>query len=414
MNDRDKMNKDAATILVIIKYLLIFGIIGLAIYYGSTVLVVLLPFVVGLILAKTAFALGNQWKKLVRFLQKKTRIGKWFPVKAHGLSLSKRDSRPAVIFYYLVVIAMLAAVFGLITALIGQIRSLANYLPDLIRDTSLIEATTSYLADISRRLGGVLTDDSLLFIQELLTSVQAKLVEALPGIVSTMLNSIGRFLSNLPAIIIALVVILMSGHYFVSDSKSIYRFLYRNIQNRHFVRRSLGLINSLSNTLFRVIGGYVLLLFITFGEALIGLTLIGMPYAVLLSLVAAVLDFLPLLGISATMIPIIVYLFINGNILGGIGAIITLVVISVVRRFIEPPILGNAMRLHPMATLFSMILGVSAYGLSGILIGPIVLVIVKEVFSQFGLDRQVRQLLFRLLRNVKEQPVSPEQINNDK
>jgi predicted PurR-regulated permease PerM len=158
----------------------------------------------------------------------------------------------------------------------------------------------------------------------------------------------------------------------------------------------------------------VLLLFITFGEALIGLTLIGMPYAVLLSLVAAVLDFLPLLGISATMIPIIVYLFINGNILGGIGAIITLVVISVVRRFIEPPILGNAMRLHPMATLFSMILGVSAYGLSGILIGPIVLVIVKEVFSQFGLDRQVRQLLFRLLRNVKEQPVSPEQINNDK
>lgn len=406
MNDREKMNKDAATILVIIKYLLIFGIIGLMIYYGSTVLVVLLPFVVGLILAKTAFSLGSQWKKLIRFLREKTRIGKWFPEKASGLALTKRDIRPAIIFYYLVVIALLAAVFGVITALIGQIRSLANYLPDLIRDTSLIESATDYLADISHRLGGFLTADSLIFIRNLLTNVQGRLVEALPEVASTMLNSIGRFLSNLPAIIIALVVILMSGHYFVSDSKSIYKFLYRNIQNRHFVRRTLGLVNSLSNTLFRVIGGYVLLLFITFGEALIGLTIIGMPYAVLLSLVAAVLDFLPLLGISATMVPIIIYMFVNGNILGGIGAIITLVVISVVRRFIEPPILGNAMRLHPMATLFSMILGVSAYGLSGILIGPVVLVIIKEVFSQFGLDRQVRQLLFRLLKNVKEQPES--------
>ena len=80
------------------------------------------------------------------------------------------------------------------------------------------------------------------------------------------------------------------------------------------------------------------------------------------------------------------------------------IVISVVRRFIEPPILGNAMQLHPMATLFSIILGVSAYGLSGIFIGPLILVIAMEIIRQFGLDEQISNLLARLIGHLGTGP----------
>ena len=125
-----------------------------------------------------------------------------------------------------------------------------------------------------------------------------------------------------------------------------------------------------------------------------------MPYAVILALVAAIVDFLPVLGLSATMIPIAIYLFINGQIWAGIGALIIFFVVTMIRRFIEPPILGNALRLHPMATLFSMIVGVAIYGLGGILVGPVIMVIAKEIFSQFGFDTKLRRITGDLLTRI--------------
>ncbi|MDD3197024.1 MAG: AI-2E family transporter [Eubacteriales bacterium] len=404
MNDRDKMYKDAAAVLAIVKYLLIFGIAALVIYFGASILVVLIPFAIGLILARTAYTLSAQWQKLIALMRRSKRFPiKIKPVYVRGLAPSRRQARAAGVFYILVVIMLLAALTGIIAATVSQVRSLTAYIPTFIRDTSFINKATELIRSWSERFGGFVDENMLEVITTGLLSAQERLIEALPGLAAGLLNWAGRILGNLPAIIIAIVVVLMSGYYFAADSRSIYKFMYRNVNNRQFVRKTFGLISSLSNTLFRVIGGYILLLFITFIEALIGFTLIGMPYAVVLSVVAAIVDFLPLLGISATMVPVIIYMFVNGNIFGGVGAIVMLVVISVVRRFVEPAILGNAMHLHPMATLFSMILGVSAYGLSGIFIGPIILVIVLEVFSQFGFDRQVRNLLGRFLHHIGNQ-----------
>jgi len=173
-------------------------------------------------------------------------------------------------------------------------------------------------------------------------------------------------------------VVIMSGYYFISDSHNLFQILRRNVTSKVFREKSIRLVNTLSSTLFRVIGGYLLLLFITFLEALIGLLILKMPYAVIIALVAAVVDLLPLLGISATLIPVSIYLFVTGNVFGGIGALVLWGIMSLVRRFIEPPILGTAMRLHPMATLAAMIIGIALYGLGGILIGPLILVIAKE------------------------------------
>ena len=100
------------------------------------------------------------------------------------------------------------------------------------------------------------------------------------------------------------------------------------------------------------------------------------------------------------MIPIAVYLFINGQIWSGIGAIIIFAVVTLIRRFIEPPILGNALRLHPMATLFSMIVGVAVYGLGGVLIGPVIMVIAKEIFAQFGFDTKLRRITGDILTRI--------------
>ena len=126
----------------------------------------------------------------------------------------------------------------------------------------------------------------------------------------------------------------------------------------------------------------------------------GINYAVILALITAILDFMPVLGVSATMVPLMVYLITQGNYQGVVILLIGMAVMTVIRRFIEPPILGNAMHMHPLATLFAMIFGVAVWGPIGFLMGPVVFLIVMESFKGFSLDKKVRETMGNILNKV--------------
>ncbi len=436
MSDLERIQRDKATILSIIKYVLFLLIAALVIYYGFQLFWVLLPFVIGFILAKVANTLATGWKDLLfkikcrRRAHAKRKLAQLSGTEVaqtavddakksedirtaaplpgrrkrghypQGLARSRREIKLAVTFYVLEVIALIGLVVGVIIGSISQLRALANYLPILFRDTNLSQLLTGYLKEFSERFGGLLPAEFLQSIADEVAGLQEKLIEAMPGIASSILNSLGAFAGYLPILFFIIIVVIMSGYYFITDSRRLYVFLRRNITSKVFREKSVRLVNSLSTTLFRVIGGYLLLLIVTFIEALVGLLIIKMPYAVIIALVAAVVDFLPVLGVSATLIPVAIYMFVNGNIFGGLGALVLLAFMTLIRRVIEPAILGNAMSLHPMATLASMIIGIAIYGLSGIIIGPIILVIAKEVFSLYGFDKKIRKLIGDTLNKV--------------
>ncbi len=434
MPDFNRMIKDKATILAIVKYLLLILVIGITIYAGFQVFRVLLPFVIGLILARTSIFLSTVTHNAIHRL----RHSKEAPEKAdlivppsseamaelgltekgeypEGLevedaiaagheksksALFRKGTRLAVFYYTLLVISFIALFLGVIVISANQLRSLINFMPGLVGDSSLAQRLVDSLDGLLSRLGIVLSDQILVMIRSGLTNLLTRLVEAIPGAASAVLNGLAKFLGNLPAVLLIIIVTIMSGYYFIADSRSLYLFLRRNLRSKSFLEKSVRLVNILSATLFRIIGGYALLLVITFILVLIGLMIVKMPYAVIVALIAAIVDFLPVLGLSATLIPISIYMLINGNLWGGIGVLILLGAITVIRRIIEPPIVGTAMSLHPMATLFSMIAGIAVYGLSGVLIGPLILVIAKEIFVQFGFDSKLRKLVGDLLNRV--------------
>lgn len=59
----------------------------------------------------------------------------------------------------------------------------------------------------------------------------------------------------------------------------------------------------ITTTLFKCVLSYILILTMTFAEITIGLSIIGIPNAVLIALVIAVFDILPVLGTGGIMIP---------------------------------------------------------------------------------------------------------------
>ena len=420
MPESGKVQRDLATIVTIIKYLLISALVIALIYLSFRLFILLLPFVAGLVLARSAIALANRIHppRPPSALPAGTKNNPTTGPRSENTpeSSASPDSaaaqedtsappaallniRWAVAIYIILVIALIALIAGIIFISITQLRELATYVPQFLSQTDIATVVTDQVRRLADLLGFV-DEQTLAVIQQSLVEWQTGLVNAIPTLATTLLNSLGSFVGNLPAIFLAIIVILLSGYYFISDSANLYHFLDRSLNNKSFLQKSVNLFNILSQTLLRVIGGYMLLLIITFAMVLVGLILIDMPYAVVFALLAAIVDFLPVLGISATMIPIAIYQFINANFWGGIGALITFLVVSVIRRFIEPPILGNALRLHPMATLFSIIIGVAAYGLGGVLVGPVILVIAQEIMAQFGFDQKLRHMIGDLLSRV--------------
>lgn len=432
MPETNKIQRDQATILAIIKYVLITAIAIGVIYLSFRLFILVLPFIAGLVLARTSIAMANKvhplmiksktggkiqpgtpgqpkapGQRLARKSKQETATEAIVPDDQETGALPELDAPPALLnvrwavsIYVILVIVLIAMVAAIIFASIAQLRELATFIPKFLSETDFSTLLIAPIRGLEGLLGDFLDNKTLAMIQQALVDWQNGLLDSIPKLVTVILNSLGGFVGSLPAVFLTIIVILLSGYYFITDSANLYRFLDRSINNKAFLEKSVNLFNILSRTLLRVIGGYMLLLIITFFLVLAGLLAIGMPYAVILALVAAIVDFLPVLGLSATMIPIAIYLFINGNIWGGIGAVIIFLIVTLIRRFIEPPILGNALRLHPMATLFSMIVGVAIYGLGGVLIGPVILVIAKEIFAQFGFDTKFRRITGDLLTRI--------------
>ena len=138
--------------------------------------------------------------------------------------------------------------------------------------------------------------------------------------------------------------------------------------------------NTVTSTLTGYLKAYLLIMLLTFTEVFIGLTILGVDYALIISVVVAIVDVLPILGTGTVLIPWAIFCFITHNTSLGVGLLILYAVVLVVRQLAEPKIVGNTLGLHPLATLASIYLGIKFLGFGGIFIGPIAAMLIKSFF----------------------------------
>ena len=93
------------------------------------------------------------------------------------------------------------------------------------------------------------------------------------------------------------------------------------------------------------------------------------------------------------MIPWAILCAINGYLNLGIAIIILLVIMSVIRQLLEPKLVSKNIGIHPIFTLIAMYTGFKVIGVMGLLIGPIVLIIFKNIFANL-IDKGVFKTIF--------------------
>lgn len=121
--------------------------------------------------------------------------------------------------------------------------------------------------------------------------------------------------------------------------------------------------------------------------AFVGFAALGVPGALLWSLVVILAAFIPILGATAGWVPAVVYLFFYGH--GGqwIGMLAYgVLAISTIDNIIKPLVLREAARIHPLLGFLSILGGVMAFGPMGFLIGPVILSLVLSAVRIYRSD----------------------------
>ena len=130
------------------------------------------------------------------------------------------------------------------------------------------------------------------------------------------------------------------------------------------------------------IRAYMLIMLLTFCELFVGFLILRFRYAFLIAAVVAIVDVLPVLGSGTVLFPWAAILFISGDARRGIGLLILLAVMYVVRQFAEPRLVGKQMGHHPFVSLFSAYLGFKLLGVPGMIAAPAVIFVLKAAMSQ--------------------------------
>ena len=153
--------------------------------------------------------------------------------------------------------------------------------------------------------------------------------------------------------------------------------------SRQFTKRNNEIIQKIkqyiSHTLFVVVRSYLLIMGITFIELSVGLSVIGIPNAVLIAFMIAIFDILPVLGTGGIMIPWVLITLLQGNYQISIGILIVYVFVTIVRNILEPKIVGGQLGLHPVVALMSMFIGANLIGVIGLFGFPITLSLLKHL-----------------------------------
>ena len=398
LNDVERYKRDRASVMSMLKFILIVAILIGCGYIGKVIVVILVPFLIGFLLSKTSMIIAKPISKI--FDKDATKI-------KPGRKKSTHTKTALVIYVILNIVAFFLIVLTCI-GLVYQANNLLVTLAEVSKSFKPSEVLNTQILDrFTVENGGFITPEMINSLRENITNMGQTVVKNIPQMISVALSKIGSLLGNLPYGIFFIISIILSGFYFINDGPSVMKFFVKNTPNRKFRNRIFTLLNELAYLVFRVLGGYFVLFIITAVESFIVFWLAGLrEYSIMLAIITALIDFLPVLGVSATMIPVIIYLIMHGEIISAVVVIAGFVIMTIVRRFIEPPILGKSMHMHPLVTLFAMAAGVYIWGPAGFLLGPVLAIIVIQIIKVFEIDKIVGKYFSGVLdRFMKDKKV---------
>lgn len=146
----------------------------------------------------------------------------------------------------------------------------------------------------------------------------------------------------------------------------------------------MNIMNGVVHTAGRFLRAQLILIVMIMGVCIAGFYMLGVSSAILLGVLAGLMDALPFIGTSIILIPVAVLFFLEKEIWKGIVVLIIYVICVLIREFMEPKLIGKELDIFPVVMLISIFAGAKLFGLSGIIKGPLFIVLYKKLWTMLN------------------------------
>ncbi len=253
-----------------------------------------------------------------------------------------------------------------------------------------IDQINDFIASIPDILNYVKT-----FISNCLDSISKKSMYDLSAVkrqIFQTIESVGiNLTTNLPLTLVnigktilnggvTLVLGFLLGFYLLIDFRNVGGHLLDIIPKRwHTDFKEL--ISKLNRSLRSFVQGTLLIMLLVFVAQSIGLTLAGLKSPMLFGAFCAVTNVIPYLGPYIGGIPAVIIGF-SISPLTGIFTLCSIVIVQVIESyFLQPIVMGKAMKLHPVTILVGLLIFQHFFGILGMILATPVIASAKIIFS---------------------------------
>lgn len=196
------------------------------------------------------------------------------------------------------------------------------------------------------------------------------------------ISGIWSFAKGIPSLLISCIVSIIAACFVAADYDSVKEFIVRQFkgESRVALSRTKAIFKS---SVLKLLKAYAIIIFITFCEMALGLRILSWlnvykgSYIIFIAFITAIVDIMPVLGTGTILIPWAIYSFIMGASPMGIGLLVLYAFITVARQFIEPKLVAGQLGLPPFVTIMGMYVGLKLFGVIGMLMVPLIIIMLK-------------------------------------
>ncbi|MCV3763885.1 AI-2E family transporter [Companilactobacillus farciminis] len=281
-------------------------------------------------------------------------------------------------------IISIAFVFIIILALlIWGVMSLIPFVQSQI--DSLVKNWPQYWDSLNKSLQNMFSDPKLHIVKERLAATNASITKNFEKSMSHILPQTMNNLSSAVSVLTNVVMILLTApfilFFMLKDDKKFKVSVVKFVPNR--LKKSVSdMLSEISQALSSYITGQLTVAFWVAVMFFVGYLIIGQRYALILGIVAGILNLIPYIGSALALIPsLVIAAFIAPSMV--IKVLIVFAVEQTIEtRVISPIIVGNKMQMHPVTTILVLLVSAGMYGLIGMIAGIPIFAILKIICTR--------------------------------
>ncbi len=309
-------------------------------------------------------------------------------IKRSKFAFVRRAARPtAMIVCYVAFFAILSGVVMLLLpALYDAVASFIKNLP-------------VYYADISERLQTLLNENEFLQrynLDETIRNIYEQAYAWLLSFANTdVLLSAFRGIITVTSSLVDVIMALIVSVYMLAEREALLGAV-KKLLSAIFNDKQLALCGNYAHStaiiFYKYLYGALVDAVVVSVIMAVGLSIFGLPKAVLLGCMIGILNFIPYFGaIFGCMIAIVVALF-TKNIYTAIGVAVYVVVMQQLDgNVLQPKIVGSSVGMRPIYVLLAITIGGGLFGFWGILVSVPVLAVVKMLLTDFIAYRKAKR-----------------------